>query len=40
MESATINKDINAIKEVRELFNELKSKYSHKEIKDFRKKTL
>ena len=37
MESTTINNDINAIKEVRELFNELKSNYSHEEIKEIRK---
>ena len=34
----TINNNINAIKEARELFNELKSNYSHEEIKKIRKK--
>ena len=29
MESTIINNDVNSIKEVRELFNELKSNYSH-----------
>ena len=38
MESTTINNNINTIKEVRELFNELKSNYSHEEIKEIRKK--
>ena len=38
MKSTTINNNINAIKEVRELFNELKSNYSHEEIKQIRKK--
>ena len=33
MESTTINNDINAIKEVRELFNELKSNYSNEQRK-------
>ena len=33
MESATTNNDINAIKEVRELLNELKSNYSHEKNK-------
>ena len=37
MKSRTTNNDINAIKEVRELFNELKSNYSHKETKRIRK---
>ena len=36
----TINNDINAIKEVRELFNELKSNYSNEQRKEIRKKTL
>ena len=40
MEPRTTNNDINAIKEVREVFNELKSNYSHEEIKEIRKKTL
>ena len=38
MESTTINNVINAIKEVRELFNELKSNLSRKETKRIRKK--
>ena len=38
MESTTINNDINAIKEVRELFNELRSNLSRKETKKIRKK--
>ena len=38
MESTIINNNINAIKEVRELFNELKSNYSHEERKEIRKK--
>ena len=38
MESPTINNGINAIKEVRKLFNELKSNYSHEEIKEIREK--
>ena len=38
MESATQNNDINAIKEVRELFNELKSNLLRKETKRIRKK--
>ena len=38
MESRTTNNDINAIKEVGELFNELRSNYSHEEIKEIRKK--
>ena len=38
MESTTINNDINAIKEVRELIKEIKSNYSHEEIKEIRKK--
>ena len=38
MESSTINNGINAIKEVRKLFNELKSNYSHEEIKEIREK--
>ena len=37
MESTTINNDINAIKEVRELFNELKSNLSREEINRIRK---
>ena len=36
MESTTINNDINAIKEVRELFNELKSNLSREETKRIR----
>ena len=38
MESTTINNDINAIKEVRELFNELKSNLLREETKRIRKK--
>ena len=38
MESTTINHNIYAIKEVRKLFNELKSNYIHEEIKEIRKK--
>ena len=37
MESRTKNNDINAIKEVRELFNGLKSNFSLEEIKRIRK---
>ena len=37
MESTTINNDINAIKEVRELFNELRSNLSREEINRIRK---
>ena len=37
MESKTINNDINAIKEVRELFNETRSNLSRKDIKRIRK---
>ena len=38
MESRNTNNVIKAIKEVRELFNELKSNYSRKEIKEIREK--
>ena len=38
MESATINNGINAIKEVRKLFNELRSNLSHEKTKRIRKK--
>ena len=38
MESATINNDINAIKEVRELFSELRSNLSREETRKIRKK--
>ena len=38
MESPTSNNSINAIKEARNLFNELRSNCSHKEIKKIRKK--
>ena len=38
MESRTTNNDINAIKEVRELFNELRSNLSREETKRIRKK--
>ena len=34
MESTTINNDINALKEVRELFNEVRSNLLHKETKE------
>ena len=37
MESTTINNDINAIKEVRELFSELRSNLSCEEINRIRK---
>ena len=37
MESTTINGGINAIKEVRELFNDLRSNLSRKETKRIRK---
>ena len=36
MESKTKNNDINAIKEVRELFNELRSNFSREETKRIR----
>ena len=36
MESRTTNNDINAIKEVRELFNELRSNFSREETKRIR----
>ena len=38
MESTTINNDINSIKEVRELFNELRRNLLRKETKRIRKK--
>ena len=38
MESTTSNNDINVIKEVRELFNELKSNFSREETKRIREK--
>ena len=38
MESKTTNNNINAIKEVRQLFNEVRSNLSHKEIKEIREK--
>ena len=38
MESAAINNDINAIKEVRELFSELRSNLSREETRKIRKK--
>ena len=37
MESRTTNNDINAIKEVRELFNELRSNLSREETKRIKK---
>ena len=38
MESPTQNNDINTIKEVRELFNEIGSNFSHKEVMEIREK--
>ena len=38
MESRTTNNTINAIKEARELFNELRTNISHEETKRIRKK--
>ena len=38
MESTTINNDISAIKEVRELFNESRSSLNHEEINWIREK--
>ena len=38
MEPTTSNNGINAIKEARELFNELRSNLSHEETKRIRKK--
>ena len=38
MESTTQNNDINGIKEVREIFNEIRSNFSHKEIMEIREK--
>ena len=38
MEPTTTNNDINAIKEVRELFNKLKSNFSRKELTEIREK--
>ena len=38
MESTRINNDINAVKEVRELFNERRSNLSREEIKRIREK--
>ena len=40
MEPRTTNNDINAIKEVRELFNELKSNLSREETNRITKKIL
>ena len=40
MESTTINDNINAIKEVRGLFNELKSNYSYEQRKKIREKLV
>ena len=40
MESKTTNDDINAIKDVRELFNEVRSNLSCEEIKETREKLL
>ena len=38
MESITINNNINAIKEVTKLFNEIRSNLSHEEINKIREK--
>ena len=38
MESITINNDINALKEVRKLFNDVRNNLSHEETKRIRKK--
>ena len=38
MESTTINNSINAIKEVRKLFNDVRNNLSHEETKRIRKK--
>ena len=38
MESTTINNNINAIKEVRKLFNEIRSNFSREEINKIREK--
>ena len=38
MESTTINNGINSIKEVRKLFNDIRSSLSHEETKRIRKK--
>ena len=38
MESTTINNSINAIKEVRNLFNDVRNNLSHEETKRIRKK--
>ena len=38
MESATINNNINAVKEVRKLFNEIRSNLSREEINKIREK--
>ena len=40
MEEPTSNNNINAIKDVRKLFNELRSNLSTKETKRIRKKTI
>ena len=40
MESTTINININAIKEVRELFNELRSNFSREEQRDLEKNSI
>ena len=40
MESATINNGINAIKEVRKLFNYVRNNLSHEETKRIRKKLI
>ena len=38
MKSARQNNNINAIKEVRKLFNDVRNNFSHEEIKRIRKK--
>ena len=40
MESITINNNINAIKEVRELFNELRSNFSREEQRELEKNSI
>ena len=40
MESTTINININAIKEVRELFNELRSNFSREEQRELEKNSI
>ena len=40
MESTTLNNNINAIKEVRELFNELRSNFSREEQRELEKNSI